>query len=409
MVRIFPLAAIRPTQQTAAKVVARILGTETDEQLRVQLNENPYSYLNLVKPHIHLGEPANQSLSQYQFALKYFDQMIQDQVLVKDSEPAVYIYKQSMADGHSFLGIIAGVSAIDYLEGIIKKHENTITAKEEKMVVDISSTSVVGEPVLLSCPNGQFLENWTIQNSKGIPLLNFYDGAGLQHEIWPITDSEAIAVLVKDMLSQDALYIADGHHRIAASSDYLTRMHNEHNWTGKKMAFMAFILPEHTLWIKSFHRLITGLTDAEIRALIEGAKEKFEIEYSLKPVLPKEKGEFGLCTRLGWYKLRFLEDAEYSSPAQNLDVSRLEKYIFHNVLNIKDSKTDSRLQFVRGDMSAGELEALITSGSIDAAFLVHPNSMEEIKAVADADETMPPKSTWIEPKLLTGMIIQQFS
>jgi uncharacterized protein (DUF1015 family) len=409
LVRIFPFQGIRPSQEYADKVAARILGTENDITLKEELVKNPASYLNLVKPHLVCANPNASKQALYDYALEYFANMLRQNILVVENEAAIYIYKQTLADGHEFTGIITAVSVLDYLGGTIKKHENTITAKESKMVADISATSVVGEPVLIACPQGNFINDWTKSNSVTNPTLDFYDPAGLSHQIWSVTDPFQIQVISSLMLGVETLYIADGHHRIAASSDFLTRMHNEQNWTGAKMAFMAFIIPEEQLWIKPFHRLINGITAGDIENLLIAATAKFDVEQSTSPVLPANKGEFGFCSAKGWYRLRFLTNADYNSPAQNLDVSRLEKYIFHDILNITDSKTDDRLHFVRGDISTEELETLIKSREIDAAFLLHPNSMQEIKEVADANETMPPKSTWVEPKLLTGMIIQQFS
>lgn len=392
----------------AAQVAARISGNETPESLQQYFAQNPNTYLHVVKPHIHFGETKTSGEHHLQFAKEYLHQLLNQGVLVQDPQAGVYIYKQSLPDGHSFTGIIAGVSAIDYLEGTVKKHEYTLTEKENYMMAHLAHTHVVGEPVLLSCPDGDGLKSWIGNKTEGIPLLDFADESNTHHKVWHITDEAELGGIAAFMARQEALYIADGHHRIAASSDYLTRMHNEHNWKSNKMFFMAFIVPEDELWINSFHRLVKGLSESDIENMLSQCLDKFEVSKAQAPFTPQSKGEFGLCTSLGWYKLKFKNTANYGSPAQNLDVARLEQYIFKEILHITDSKSDSRLQFVRGDMPPLELENLVNKGSIDAAFLVYPNTMAEIKAVADAEETMPPKSTWIEPKMLTGMLIQKF-
>jgi uncharacterized protein (DUF1015 family) len=154
--------------------------------------------------------------------------------------------------------------------------------------------------------------------------------------------------------------------------------------------------------------LVKGFTEQEVQSMIDGLQDRFEVEFSKDPVIPAAKGTFGLYSRGGWLRLQFKEEAAYHTPAENLDVSRLEQYVFKSLLSIEDSKSDNRLGFLRGDVATQELEQLIQDGIFDLAFVLFANTMQEIQEVADAGQTMPPKSTWIEPKLLTGMLIQEF-
>lgn len=409
MVRIYPFAALIPQPEFIDQVACRVgdSSVTADEQKR-ELESNPFSYLHVIKPGLHFSDSVDNTEVHHGFAKNYFSQMLEQDVIKPSSKASIYIYRQLFEDGHVFEGIIAGVSIIDYLEGTIKKHENTLTEKESKMADHVNKTGVVGEPVLLSNPDEQFTKEWIYRNKLGEPVIRFFDNSKVEHTVWAVSDPYAIHDLQEKMRIIQSLYIADGHHRIAATSMYLTHMHNEMNWDPARMCFMAYILPESALWIKPFHRLIKKIGDKTVNDLIEKCQERFLISREASPVIPHENGEFGVFTRNGWYRFEFRNDGNYHTPAENLDVSRLEKYVFSEILDIHDSKSDPRLTFLRGDMNLIELETLVNSGAADIAFVLYPNSMKEIKAVADAKQTMPPKSTWIEPKMLTGMIIQQF-
>lgn len=406
MVRVYPFAALRPAQDYAQKVATRV-GPESREELQVKLQNNPHSYLHVVKPGLLYGNAENQQ-PQYRFAQNYFVQMRENGILSKENSPAIYIYRQTFADGHVFEGLILGISIIDYLEGTIKKHEYTLTEKEAGLVEHVTQTGVVGEPVLIANPEGHIVKDWIRRHKPQLVSLSFNDDDGIKHDVWAIHDKESIAEIQLGFRQTEYLYIADGHHRIAASSLYLNHMHNEKNWSADKMCFMAYIISEEDLWIKPFHRLIAGFGQDELHEIKTALNDRFIITEEKASVVPEKKGVFGMVTQMGWLRLEFKEDAKYSTPAENLDVSRLEKYIFKEILHIQDSKSDSRLGFVRGDMPPSELEVMVKSGICDIAFLLHPNTMDEIKAVADAGQVMPPKSTWIEPKLLAGMLIQEF-
>lgn len=397
-----------PVQEYAEMVSCRVGSGQKPEELKTILESNPFSYLHVIKPGIHFGDQPEHRERHYNFARNYFGQMLEQKVLHQSKKPSIYIYRQTFLDGHIFEGIVLGVSIINYLEGIIKKHEYTLTEKESRMAEHVTKTGVVGEPVLLSNPDETFIPKWIPKYRTDNTVLNFYDESKVYHQIWEITDESAIEELQNYFYSVSSLYIADGHHRIAASSLYLTHMHNEENWPQEKMCFMAYILNEASLWIKPFHRIIKGLGEDEIADLLKACESRFLITKETHPVTPHENGEFGVYTRNGWYRMEFRNDGNYHTPAENLDVSRLEKYIFSEILGITDSKNDDRLSFIRGDMPSRDLETLVNSATADMAFVLFPNSMREIKEVADANQTMPPKSTWIEPKLLTGMLIQKF-
>ncbi|MFY7946947.1 MAG: DUF1015 domain-containing protein [Bacteroidia bacterium] len=408
MVRVYPFAALRPTQEFVSQVASRTQSSSDTVSLQQELDSNALSYLHVIKSGISEKNPESSHRGHYDLAIQYFEGLKTSGVLIHEESPAIYIYSQKFPDNHIFEGLILGISAIDYLEGSIKKHEYTLTEKESRMVEHVTQTGVVGEPVLIANPNSAYTKDWIRRHRKGDPVLVFTDKDNIEHSVWAEKSKEAIAEIQLAFREIDSLYIADGHHRIAASSMYLTHMHNEKNWKAEQLCFMAYVLADTDLWIKPFHRLVKGFTEQEVQSMIDGLQDRFEVEFSKDPVIPAAKGTFGLYSRGGWLRLQFKEEAAYHTPAENLDVSRLEQYIFKSLLSIEDSKSDNRLGFLRGDVATQELEQLIQDGIFDLAFVLFANTMQEIQEVADAGQTMPPKSTWIEPKLLTGMLIQEF-
>ncbi len=395
MIRVYPFTAMHPANKFATAVVC---GEKTE-------NHEDYHYEQVVKPFLgaQSGRPAD-----YTAALNYFSELNQKGVLLKESEPAVYIYKQTQSDGSEFEGLILGISSEDYEQGLICRHENTLTEKQELMVQHISALRVVGEPVLLADPIEDFIIDWMEMHDRKEAMLNFTDQAGNRHQVWAVTDVEAIAELRRSFELTSRLYIADGHHRIAAGSLFLERMREKQDWPSEKCIIMACVLPESRLMIKPFHRLLNGTDTEDWLDMIHNASSDFYVDMLPGPALPEKKGDIVALTPAGWYRLRLKPGHMNPNPAENLDVFRLEKYVFQRYFHIKDSKTDPRLTFVRGDKPLEELEFLRNNGSLDGAFILYPNTMREIKEVADASETMPPKSTWIEPKIPGGMLIQQF-
>lgn len=408
MIKVYPFPALRPCPEFVESVAAKSTGTESDEELFAQLENNPFSYLHIVKPYMHFGDIYARNPVHYPFAKNYFRQMLEQQVLVSETEPCIYIYKQTYADGSVFEGVVLGVSALDYLSGAIKKHENTRTEKEERLMKHVATVGAVGEPVLLSLENDTLLNKWIESNKSDQNILfNFSDRYNNRHEVWKISEPREIQSIQEIFAIQSALYIADGHHRIAASSAYCAHMHNSRNWTPEQMFFMAFVISEKHLQVKSFHRLVT---DAIIPAnFIQSLENSFQVIQSANAVKPKSANEIGMYYNKNWYSLTFLRDAdEKSNVQQKLTLVRFEREILQNLLEIRDSKTDKRLDFVNGDTSLSELELKANEGKYQLIFTFFPNTISEIKAIADNNLTMPPKSTWIEPKMLTGMLIQRF-
>lgn len=406
MIRVFPIKVIRPEPETVLQVSTRIGGSESIEHLTEELENNPFSYLHVVKPYIHFADPEHQE-RHFPFGRNYFRQLKAQGVLVNEPERRAYIYRQTDArQGRVYEGYILGISVLDYDEDRIKRHEHTLTSKENKLLKHIETLGAIGEPMLLCHIGGP--DASLLEDVKGDPLFDFVtEEDGIRHEVWYIATDKWPA-LAAEFAGLQALYIADGHHRIAATARYLDQR-LESGFAEEDCALMAYVLPAEQLQIKPFHRLVKDLPHFEdwdlwLRKLGQG----FDIEISASAVMGNEAGLFGMYSREhGWFRLQLKEMYRPAMLPQALDVACLESLIFKDILGIEDSKTSEDLSFVRGDMPAAELEMLVAS-KFALAFTVNPNSFKEIKDVADRHGVMPPKSTWIEPKLRTGMIIQEF-
>jgi len=406
MPTVHPLKIIRPDFEYAAQVSARISGTETQDELTRILEDNPFSYLQVVKPYLHFADPEHPE-KHFGFGRNYFRQLLDQKVLIEQEKPVLLIYKQyDLAQNKSFEGIIAGVSIQDYLSGAVKRHEHTRTQKELRLVKHMEVIHAVGEPVLLCYEEHH--DALDFDALKGELFCDFVCESQLRHQLWNIP-SDKVEIVQDFFASCAALYIADGHHRIAATTRYLQE-YAEHNDTREEeLTFMSLILRSDQVLIKPFHRLIHWPVIHDVDAFIHSLNTYFTIVKQNTFVKPERRGSFGLCVNGSeWFHLTLKEEYRPQFVPESLDVACLEKLIFGEILGITDSKTDERLLFARGDLDSSALQLLIDQHKANLTFTLYPNCFAEIKAVADLDGVMPPKSTWIEPKLRTGMVIQLF-
>lgn len=405
MPQIHPIKIIRPDFSFASQVSARISGSETQDELTQILEDNPFSYLHVVKPYLHFADPEHQE-RHFGFGRNYFRQLLDQNVLIEEPERQLMIYRQTdPVQGFVYEGILAGIAVTDYLNGSVKKHEHTRTQKELKLVKHMEVTHAVGEPVLICYESHQGpppINDW-----KGTLFCDFVCESGLQHEVWSIPSEHHLKV--QEYFSGiPAFYIADGHHRIAATTRYYQG--NIHSSVRTEdQTFMSMIIPANQMTIKPFHRLIQWPLVHDTNALLQQIELKFTYVNSFTEVKPIQRGQFGLCiNQTEWYLLTLKEAYRPTKFPEGLDVSCLEQFIFEEILNISDSKTDERLTFSRGDVYGFALSELMQANLANLTFTLHHNSFAEVKKVADEHGVMPPKSTWIEPKMRTGMIIQQF-
>ncbi len=390
MIHIKPFAALRPVAAHVDQVVCGKHGS------KLHFGNVIRSLVGITLE--NLGE------EDYLEAQQYFEKLQGNKVLIRENNTGIYIYKQTQPNGNVFHGVVVCVDYQDYLNGSICKHENTLTSKQSLMVKHIETIRKVGEPVLLANPNDEFMTDWIQQHENADILFEFTDNHGKKHELWFVSNVAAVENLQASFLKTSRLYIADGHHRIASVASYL----QSHTDKALDCGIMAYVLPESALQIKPFHRILKNTDTEEWLDMIHNASEDFYVELLNKPERPRKKGDIVALTPLGWYRLQLKPGHVKPNPSENLDVYRLEEFVFKKFFHIKDSKSDSRLEFLRGDEDLNTLQQWKNRGEIDGAFILYPNTIKEIKDVADAGETMPPKSTWIEPKIPAGMLINVF-
>jgi uncharacterized protein (DUF1015 family) len=313
---------------------------------------------------------------------------------------------------HAYAGIIAMASVDDYLNNDILKHENTLTDKQNEIAEHIHFYKNLGNPVLLTYPDDQSIDLLINQYIlKHIPEYNFISHDQIKHNLWVVTETKDIDLLETRFEAIDKLYIADGHHRSAGSAAFCDIMRRENpEYTGEENFnyFPVCLIPFSKLTIFEYHRLVKDKTVVDDKHFLEKVKQFFEaIPSGNLPVQPLNKREFGIYYHGKAYLLILKEEiaAELKGTLDNLDVSIVEQFILKNIFNIHDSKTDHRLSFMDGGKGIGHLQEAIDEGEFDIAITLYPTSIEEVKQVAEENLIMPPKSTWIEPKIRTGLII----
>jgi uncharacterized protein (DUF1015 family) len=411
MAKVKPFAALRPAKDKAGEVSSPPFDSGSKDLASHEIINNPFSYLHVVKPYLHFkGEKKNPE-KHFPIGLEYLRKFIESGVLIKDEAPAFYIYR--MIKGHqAYAGIIAMASVDDYHQNNILKHENTLTEKQNEIAEHIRFYNNLGNPVLLTYPDDESIDMLINQYiMKHIPEYNFISHDQIKHNLWVVTEEKDIQLLETRFEAIDKLYIADGHHRSAGSAAFCEIKRKENpNYTGDETFnfFPVCLIPFSKLTIFEYHRLVRDKAMVDSKEFLEKIKMYFEkIPSGHLPVQPLNKREFGIYFhgKAFLLKLKPEFEAQLNGTLDNLDVSIVEDFILKRIFNIKDSKTDHRLSFMDGGKGIGHLQEAVDNGEYDLAITLYPTSVEEIKQVAEEHLIMPPKSTWIEPKIRTGLII----
>lgn len=394
MVKIRPIRTICSLPEKALAFSANAYSTADDE---VQLNrqERDYSYLHIVKPalfHNFRGE------STYRFSRDKLTELIESGI-VKEEEDAIFVYEQ-VKDEHHFRGIIAGAAISDYLNGKIKKHEKTRVDKENEITEYFEKVGINGSPVMLAYPFVPGIEKFIREAVEREPMYDFTDEVGVHHRLWRLDDSQQVRKVEGMFEKLDALYIADGHHRCAAAARCFPQAKGE---------FMAFLIADNILSIYSYNRLVSELNDQSEEQLLERLSRNFTITRLNKRIYnPEKEGVIGLYLPGKWYKLEVKPGLKsVTEVKEKLDVSILERYALLPIWGVKDSRIDPRLTFMDGAVGTEALMKEVDEGRMAAAFALYPVSIEAIFAISDKNEVMPPKSTWVEPKLRSGLVIHK--
>jgi len=408
-----PFKAFRPQPELVTRVASPPYDVLNTEEARQLVKNNPYSFLHVNKAEIDLDSSVDHYDQRvYEKASENLNKLIKEKVYLQDEQEKIYIYRQVMK-GRAQTGLVICVSIDDYLKGKIKKHENTREDKEKDRINHIDFTDANTGPVFLTYKAKdeikQIIDKWTKEEN---PVYDFSSEDRITHTCWVIDDKSTIQQLIESFAEIDYLYIADGHHRAAAATKVgLQRREQYKDYTGKEEFnyFLSVLFPHDELYIMDYNRLVADLAGNSEEEFIRKISEKFTIEeYNGEgPNRPNSRHTFGMYLDNCWYKLTakpgtFDED----DAVDTLDVSILQNNLLIPILEIKDPRTDQRIEFAGGIRGLEELEKRVKAG-MKAAFSLYPTSIEELMKVADAEKLMPPKSTWFEPKLRSGIFIHK--
>ncbi|MBA3903581.1 MAG: DUF1015 domain-containing protein [Rhodocyclaceae bacterium] len=403
-----PFAGLRPAPGRAAEVAAPPYDVLSADEARMRAAGKPWSFLHISKAEIDLPpETDHYSPQVYAKSRENFDRMIAAGVLRRDDAPCYYAYRLTMGE-HRQTGLVAAASVADYDTNRIRKHEFTRPDKEDDRVRQIDALNAQTGPVLLAYPAAPEVDAILARASAGTPDADVTADDGIAHAIWVIRDAADIERLTAAFDAMPALYIADGHHRSAAASRVAAHRHAfnpKHTGDEDYNYFLSVIFPHHQMRIMDYNRVVKDLNRLTEEEFLAGVGERFTIEASPSRVKPAQVGEYGLYLHGKWHRLTIRPELiPADDPVARLDVSLLSEHLLGPVLGIRDLRRDKRIDFVGGIRGLAELERRVDSGEIAAAFALHPTSMEDLMAVADAGEVMPPKSTWFEPKLADGLV-----
>lgn len=388
-----PFKALRPHPDYIDQVSARSSDFENQKLLVDALRGNPNTFHHVTKNHLNYSGAFQEPEKFLPFAAKFIVDQKARGVLIKDNENSYYIYHQFRKDGRTFKGIIGLTSVKDYQYDRIKKHEEIRPSRLGFMVELCKTTKVLGEPTLLT-----YKATRPLNLEQGEMVYDFTSVDGKRHVISKLSEPNAINEIETHLAQIESFYIADGHHRSAAIAEF----HSKYPQLDNEYC-LSLLMEESELLISSFHRLIRPVVPMSTAFVIEQLQRDFEIiPLTEHYYVPKEKAEFGMFDGKEWFKLK-LKHAEHM-----MDVELLEKYIIRAIFNIQDSRTDGQISFLPNSDGVKKLEELVRSKAFEIAFTLKACEFSEIREISDRHEVLPPKSTFIEPKLRAGMIIQEF-
>lgn len=412
MAKVKPFRGLRPPKQFVEQVASKPYDVLSSEEARAEAEGNEKSLYHIIKPEIDF-EPGTGEHEEkvYDKAVENFQKFQREGWLVQDEKEHYYLYAQTM-DGRTQYGLVVGASVDDYLTGKIKKHELTRKEKEVDRMHHIEINNANIEPVFLSFPTNEVLERVIAQTAKTQPEYDFVSEDGIGHTLWCISDDAVINEITEAFAKIPYLYIADGHHRTAAAAHVgEEKAKADPNHTGKEEYnyLLAVCFPESHLKVMDYNRVVkdlNGLTDEEF---LKKVGEKFVVEDKGTEIYrPAALHNFSLYLGGKWYSLTAKEGTyDDNDPIGVLDVKISSDYILRDILNIVDLRTDKRIDFVGGIRGLGELKDRVDSGEMKMALALYPVTMRQIIDIADSGNIMPPKATWFEPKLRSGLIIHK--
>lgn len=418
-----PFEGVRPVKEKAGDVAALPYDVMNSDEARVMAEGNPWSFLHVDKAEIDL--PRETGLYDdivYETARANLKKMSAEGILVKDDSPCFYLYRETM-NGRTQTGIVGCASIDDYKNGVIKKHELTVAAKERDRIRHVDTCDANTGIIFLTFRDDSAIADLMKRVTEGeTPEYDFVKDDGIRHEVWVIRDDESIRLLESRFDQIPALYIADGHHRAASAVKVGEKRRASHpDYTGEEEFnfFLAAAFPASELMIWDYNRVVADLNGMTEEEFLQKLAADFKVtpysegagleEDSFENVRPKEPHTFSLLLGGRWYGLKAdMSLIDTKDPVERLDVSVLQNRVLDPLLGIKDPRNDGRISFVGGIRGIGELVKLVNEGAA-CAFAMYPTTMDDLMSIADAGKTMPPKSTWFEPKLLSGLFIHELS
>ena len=407
MIKINPFKAIRPTRDKAYLVASRSYLSYSETTLKEKLLNNPYTFLHVINPEYSLDVPILQGIEKYKLVRQKYLNFRSDGTFVKDNKSCFYIYQQVTPE-NIYTGIIVAASVDDYLNGTIKVHEHTILKREVMFSDYLQSTGFNAEPVLLTYPKIPRVNKIMNVYMQKRPEYEFTSTNKVLHNLWLIDKDSDIKEIQSLFMKVDSAYIADGHHRSASSALYCNRKRKQlTNIKGSEPFnyFMSFMIDDEQMRIYNFNRLVKDLNGMSINEYLSKVGEVYNIEKNVNDK-PIQKDEIYMYLDGNWFSLiakAYTYDASHC--VDHLDPAILSKNILDPILGIKDIRNDHRIDFIDGKQGLTSLKNAVDSGDYRVAFALKPITIEQLKNVSDQNQIMPPKSTYIEPKLRSGLII----
>ena len=409
MAVIRPFECVRPQAEKAERVAALPYDVYNREEACREVAREPLSFLKIDRAETQFDSSVDTYAPEvYAKAKELLENAIADGTFIKDSEQAYYIYELTM-DGRVQTGLVACASIDDYESNVIKKHENTRADKELDRITHVDTCNAQTGPIFLAYRANAVINGEIDKAKKNSSLYNFVSPDGVRHQVWKISEPQSVKAIRGAFEGISSIYIADGHHRAASAVKVGLKRRAEHpdyDGTEEFNYFLSVLFPEEELMIMDYNRVVKDLNGLSETEFITKVSEKFEIQKLGEMTKPAKKGQVTMYLHGSWYGLTAKSAYIHPDPVEGLDVSFLQRELLTPVLGIVDPRTDKRIDFIGGIRGLEELKRRADS-DMEVAFAMYPTSIQELFAVADADLLMPPKSTWFEPKLRSGLFIHQ--
>ncbi len=412
MADIRPFKALRPRRDLADKIAALPYDVYDRQGAKAEIEKSPLSFLRIDRAETNFPDEVDTYDDRvYLKAREILDEMIEKKEFIEDESPLYYLYELTM-DGRSQTGVVAAASARDYGNNVIKKHENTTEAKEQDRIRHVDVCSAQTGPIFLGFRGNKVISEVMAKVKTGEPEYDFVSSDGVGHRVWLVSDERDIAAIRGAFDSIGDIYICDGHHRCASAVKVCKMRRDEHKTSvgdEEYDYFLSVLFPADELKILDYNRVVRDLNGLSESRFMDRIRKKFDVEDApFSPFKPEKKHEMGLYISDKWYKLTVKESVLTGDPVNDLDVSILQNELLSPILNIEDPRTDKRIAFVGGILGMEGLMDRVDSSEFICAFSLYPTDINDLFTVADMGRLMPPKSTWFEPKLRSGLFIHRF-